>query len=91
MGGATIECALRWGVILVGDYHYWALLTPLWDPRKCKRVVHQTLVKYYYKLVFCKKILQKWSPHMRQMSVILEHLIFTCISQVDGLSIGPPG
>ena len=29
---ATIEYALRWGVALVGDYHYWALLTPLWDP-----------------------------------------------------------
>ena len=29
---ATIACALRWGVALVGDYHYWALLTPLWDP-----------------------------------------------------------
>ena len=29
---ATIGCALRWGVALVGDYHYWALLTPSWDP-----------------------------------------------------------
>ena len=29
---ATIGCALRWGVALVGDYHYRALLTPLWDP-----------------------------------------------------------
>ena len=28
----VIPCALRWGVALVGDYHYWALLTPLWDP-----------------------------------------------------------
>ena len=28
----TITCALRWGVALVGDYHYWALLTPSWDP-----------------------------------------------------------
>ena len=28
---ATIACALRWGVALVGDYHYWALLTPSWD------------------------------------------------------------
>ena len=24
-------CALRWGVALIGDYHYWALLTPSWD------------------------------------------------------------
>ena len=29
---ATIACALRWGVALVGDYHYWALLIPSWDP-----------------------------------------------------------
>ena len=28
----TIACALRLGVALVGDYHYWALLTPSWDP-----------------------------------------------------------
>ena len=27
----SIACALRWGVIHVGDYHYWALLTPSWD------------------------------------------------------------
>ena len=29
---ATIASALRWGVALVGDYHYWALLTQSWDP-----------------------------------------------------------
>ena len=29
---ATIGFALRWGVALVGDYHYWALLTPSGDP-----------------------------------------------------------
>ena len=29
---ATIAYALRCGVALVGDYHYWALLTPSWDP-----------------------------------------------------------
>ena len=29
---ATIACALRWRVALVGDYHYWALLTQSWDP-----------------------------------------------------------
>ena len=28
----TIACALRLGVALVGDYHYWVLLTPSWDP-----------------------------------------------------------
>ena len=27
----TIACELRWGVALVRDYHYWALLTPSWD------------------------------------------------------------
>ena len=30
--GLIIACALRWRVMLVGDYHYWAFLTPLWDP-----------------------------------------------------------
>ena len=37
---AAIACALRWGVALVGDYHYWALLTgqvqkadPHWGPQ----------------------------------------------------------
>ena len=29
---ATIACTLRWGVAFVGDYHYWALLTPSRDP-----------------------------------------------------------
>ena len=24
--------ALRWGVTQVGRFHYWALLTPSWDP-----------------------------------------------------------
>ena len=28
---ATIACAFRWGVALVGDYHYWVLLTLSWD------------------------------------------------------------
>ena len=27
-----IECALRWGVALVGGILYLALLTPSWDP-----------------------------------------------------------
>ena len=27
----VITCALRWGVTLVGDYHYRALLTLSWD------------------------------------------------------------
>ena len=26
-----IACALRWGVIRVGDYYHWAFLTPSWD------------------------------------------------------------
>ena len=42
---ATISFALRWRVALVGDYHYWALLTPLWDPPfqvqvRCRQVTH---------------------------------------------------
>ena len=40
---ATIACALRWEVALVGDYHYWAFLTPSWDPPfqvqvRCRRL-----------------------------------------------------
>ena len=42
---ATIACALRWGVAIVGDYHYWALLTLSWDPPfqvqvRCRRLTH---------------------------------------------------
>ena len=29
---AIIACTLRWGVALIGNYHYWTLLTLLWDP-----------------------------------------------------------
>ena len=47
---ATIACALRWGVALVGDYHYWALLTPSWDPLqvqvKCRRLTRIRDHKY---------------------------------------------
>ena len=36
-----ISCALRWGVTHVGDFHYWALLTPSKDHyfryRDCSR------------------------------------------------------
>ena len=28
---ATIACALRWGVAIVGDFLYWVLLTPSWE------------------------------------------------------------
>ena len=31
----TNACALRWGVALVGDYHYWALLTRRGTPLSC--------------------------------------------------------
>ena len=26
-----IACALRWGVALIGDFLYWALLTSSWE------------------------------------------------------------
>ena len=29
----------RWGVALVGEFLYWALLTPSWDPLSCTRSV----------------------------------------------------
>ena len=28
----VISCAFRRGVAIVGEFFYWALLTPLWDP-----------------------------------------------------------
>ena len=28
----AIACAFRWGVALIGEFFYWALLTPSWDP-----------------------------------------------------------
>ena len=28
----VISCAFRWGVAIVGEFFYWALLTVLWDP-----------------------------------------------------------
>ena len=28
----AIACAFRQGVAIVGEFFYWALLTPLWDP-----------------------------------------------------------
>ena len=40
----VIACALRWGVALVEDYHYWALLTPRGTPFqvqvRCRRLTH---------------------------------------------------
>ena len=37
----AIACALRWGVALVGDFLYWALLTPLWEKYFQVLEVHQ--------------------------------------------------
>ena len=28
----SLHVHFRWGVALVGEFFYWALLTPLWDP-----------------------------------------------------------
>ena len=28
----VITCAFRHGVAIVGEFFYWALFTPLWDP-----------------------------------------------------------
>ena len=28
----SISCAFKRGVALVGEFFYWALLNPLWDP-----------------------------------------------------------
>ena len=37
----AIACALRWGVALVGDFLYWAYLTPLWEKYFQVPEVHQ--------------------------------------------------
>ena len=44
---ATIGCALRGGVALVGDYHYWALLTPSWDPPFQVQVSYRWLTRIW--------------------------------------------
>ena len=37
----VIACALRWGVALVGDFLYWAWLTPSWEKTFQVLEVHQ--------------------------------------------------
>ena len=49
---ATIACALKWGVALVGDYHYWALLTPVVGPPfqvqvRCRRLTRRIRDRTY--------------------------------------------
>ena len=28
----SLHVYIRWGIALVGEFFYWALLMPLWDP-----------------------------------------------------------
>ena len=35
----------RWGVSLVGEFFYWALLTSLWDPLSGTRVYRETVLR----------------------------------------------
>ena len=35
----------RWGVALVGEIFYWALLTPLWDPFQVEGVYRETALQ----------------------------------------------
>ena len=58
---------------------------------KCKRVVHQTLVKYYKKLVNCKKIMQKEVSIYETCEYDIGAPDIYRFLQVDGLSTRPPG
>ena len=58
---------------------------------RCKRVVYQTLVKYYKKLVNCKKILHKWVSIYEICECDIGALDIYRFQRVDGLSTGPPG
>ena len=57
----------------------------------CKRVVHQTLVKYYEKLVICKKYTQKWVSIYEACECDIGAPDIHRFPRVDGLSTGPPG
>ena len=41
----VIACAFRWGVVLLGEFFYWALLTPLWDPLSDTGGVQKTTLR----------------------------------------------
>ena len=63
----AIACAFRWGVALVGEFFYWAFLTPLWDPFSgtgrrrfdeaviCERGRHVALSNIFFVKMFCIK------------------------------------
>ena len=50
----AIACALRWGVALVGDFLYWAKLTPLWE--KYFQVLKGHLEKALHEVLVERKI-----------------------------------
>ena len=58
---------------------------------KCKRVVHQPVVKYYKKLVICKKNTQKWVSIYETCECDIRAPDIHRFLQVEGLSTGPPG
>ena len=55
----------------------------------CRRVVYQTLVKYYKKWFFVRKIYRNGSRSMRHVSVISEHSIFTGFHGLTGFQRDP--
>ena len=57
--------------------------------QKCKRVVHQTLMKYYKKFVICKKIIQKWVSIYETCECDIGAPDIYRFLRVDGLSMGP--
>ena len=58
---------------------------------KCERVVHQTLVKYYKKLVNCKKIIQEWVSIYETCECDIGAPDIHRFPRIDMLSTGPSG
>ena len=58
---------------------------------KCEKVVHQTLVKYYKKLVNCKKIIKEWVSIYETCECDIGAPDIHRFPRIDMLSTGPPG
>ena len=54
-------------------------------------IIGEDLVKYYYKLVICDKIIQKWVSIFETNECDIRILDIHRFPRVDGLSTGPPG
>ena len=64
---SAIACAFRWGVALVGEFLYWALLIPLWENifRCCRYTKRwnsvETLVVKKARFGFVTKFVKFWA------------------------------